>query len=85
MSNLYRWLWTKIGGRKWTHIMRDFAYQSPLLLLFLAFGFGLWVRPYVDWDDLWKASLALLIGHVLWGAKWIKGQGKKGYADQGGH
>lgn len=82
-SNPYRWgLWHWIGGRKWTWIMRDFAYLNPLLLIFIFFGLGMWLRPYVDWDDLWKFGAGLLIGHVLWGAKWKKGQGKQPFENE---
>jgi len=40
LAQLYRWLWTRIGGRPWTYIIRDNQRQYPLfwLLLFGAIG-----------------------------------------------
>jgi hypothetical protein len=37
MSKLYEWLWTRIGGRPWTYIIRDNQKKYPLLWLL---GFG---------------------------------------------
>ena len=74
---IYKKLWSVVGQRKWTWIMRDFAYQNPLLVAMLFFGLGMLLRPHVDWDDLWKFLAGLLIAHVLWGAHWIPGQGKR--------
>ena len=77
-SNPYKWgLWHWIGGRKWTYIMRDFAYQNPMLLIIGFFCLGMLLRPYMDWDDTWKFFAGLLLSHLFWGTKWRKGQGKK--------
>jgi hypothetical protein len=37
----YKWLWTRIGGRPWTYIMRDNQRQYPLLWLLLFGGLGI--------------------------------------------
>ncbi len=40
IQRLYKWLWTRIGGRPWTYIIRDNQRKYPLLwlLLFLVIG-----------------------------------------------
>ncbi len=72
--NPYKKLWSLIGGRKWTYIMRDFAYQNPMLVFLLGFGLGMLLWPYMDIHDLWKGFAALLLAHLFWGTKWQKGQ-----------
>ena len=79
-SNPYKWgLWHWIGGRKWTHIMRDFAYQNPMLLIIGFFTLGVVLRPYVDWDDIKGLLVGILLAHLFWGTKYKKGQGIGGY------
>lgn len=38
IEELYKMLWSRIGGRPWTEIMRDCQKRYPLLWL-LVFGF----------------------------------------------
>jgi len=76
--NPYKWLWSRIGGRKWTWIMRDFAYQNPFLLIMIAFALGIALHSLVEWNDVWKFFAGLLLAHLFWGTKWRKGQGKGG-------
>ena len=74
-KNPYKWgLWKWIGGRPWTFIMRDFAYQNPILVLFIGFALGMVLRPYMEIEDLWKFFTGLLIAHLFWGTKYRKGQ-----------
>lgn len=81
MKNLYKELWSRIGGRKWTHILRDFAYQNPMLVLFIGFGLGMGLNDYVDVSDIWKFFAGLLLAHLFWGTRWKKGQGIGGYPE----
>ena len=74
--NPYRWLWSKIGGRMWTYIMRDFAHQNPMLVLFIGVGLGIWLHSWLEWRDLRIGSTFLLLGHLFWGTKYRRGQGK---------
>ena len=55
--------------------MRDFAYQNPVLVLFIGFGLGMWLRPFMEWRDLWLFFVGFLLAHLFWGTKWRKGQG----------
>ncbi len=75
-KNPYKWgLWHWIGGRPWTYIMRDFAYQNPFLLAVLLFSLGMWLRPYLNWDMVLPFLVGVLIAHLFWGTRWVKRQG----------
>ncbi|MBA7706717.1 hypothetical protein ES703_115574 [subsurface metagenome] len=41
LSNLYKALWSKIGGRPWTHIIRDSQRRHPLLWMLLFGSLGI--------------------------------------------
>lgn len=78
MSNIYKWLWTRVGGRPWTYIWRDIYHQAEWLVQAIWFFGGVLVGIY------WGYELALIAwgvytfgyinGHVNWGTKWLKGQ-----------
>ena len=72
--NAYKKLWSLIGGRPWTYIMRDFAHQNPFLMLLIGFFFALVVKSYLRWDYLVVGSLCFLAAHLFWGTKYRKGQ-----------
>jgi len=38
---LYRALWSRIGGRPWTYIIRDSYHGKPLLWLAIVTGIGI--------------------------------------------
>lgn len=69
-SKLYKKLWTKLGGRPWTYIIRDEAKAEPLVMftLFLAAGIAIGKLAGPDW---WKWLIALfageVLGHLFWG------------------
>ena len=41
LSKLYKALWSRIGGRPWTHIIRDSQKRRPLLWLLLFGALGI--------------------------------------------
>ena len=74
-SNPYKWgLWHWIGGRPWTYILRDFSHQNPMLVLFIGIGVGIWLHEWLEWRDLIIGLTCILIAHLFWGTKWVKGQ-----------
>ena len=74
----YKWWWSKIGGRPWTFIMRDFYHKAELLIILMFFMIGYFARPHLSLQGFWVGIIILavgyLLGHVLWGKKWIPGQ-----------
>jgi len=53
MVNIYKWLWTRIGGRPWTYIMRDFYHAHPLIVFFCTLGIGT-ILGHLFWGTKWK-------------------------------
>lgn len=43
LESLYRALWSRIGGRPWTYIIRDDQKRHPLLWLLIAGGAGIFL------------------------------------------
>ncbi|HEY49589.1 MAG TPA: hypothetical protein G4O13_06045 [Dehalococcoidia bacterium] len=48
LERLYRALWSRAGGRPWTHIIRDSQRKYPLLWLLIAQGIGI-VLGHLFW------------------------------------
>ena len=72
--NLYKKLWSLIGSRPWTYIMRDFAYQNPFLVLLLGFFAGITLYSFLEWRDLIIGSTFFLLAHLFWGTKYRRNQ-----------
>jgi hypothetical protein len=77
-KNPYKWLYSRIGGRPWTYIIRDFyhKYEVPNLLIVLAIGAV--IGHYIGWT-LFLIALAILlcgviVGHLFWGTGYVPNQ-----------
>lgn len=61
----YKWLWSRIGGRPWTHIMRD----HPSLVVPVAVAMLVLACAWAGWH-WWKVLLSFFLGmvtgHVFW-------------------
>jgi len=84
--NIYKALWARIGGRKWTWIIRDVWHEAEWVMQTIWFGLGVlacWLGisfnlPLWTLAILWAVyTFGYLNGHLFWGKKWIKGQGKQ--------
>jgi len=80
MKNLYRWFWTRIGGRPWTYISRDIYHELEYLILVSIFIGGFWLgrSELVSWKWFLVILVAYTIGyihgHFFWGTKYIPNQ-----------
>jgi len=76
--NIYKWLWSKIGGRPWTYIIRDIWNEAEWLIQLIWFGIGVSCGVYFGWKLALIAwgiyTFGYISGHLFWGTKWIKGQ-----------
>jgi hypothetical protein len=52
ISRFYESLWSRLGGRPWTYIIRDSYHQRPLLWLALTTGIGVLLGP-LFWGTPW--------------------------------
>lgn len=78
--NIYKFLWSKIGGRPWTYITRDIYHQVEYLVLVTLFtgGYFLGDSGLVSWKWFLIIVAAYTIGfvhgHFFWGTKYIADQ-----------
>ena len=78
LGSLYRALWTRVGGRPWTYILRDAWHrlEGLWLLGLLALGavLGRWLWEQFFWL-LVAFALGYVAGHLFWGKEYVAGQG----------
>jgi len=79
---MYKWLWSKIGGRPWTFIYRDVWHNVEILMQaqwFWTAVFALWLMgvdiPIKGLGLGWAIYiLGYIMGHFFWGRKYIPNQ-----------
>ena len=76
--NLYKRLWSKIGGRPWTYIWRDLWTQAEIMMQFLWFFTGIGIFIWLGWFGVLVWGIGYIYGfingHFFWGTKHVKGQ-----------
>ncbi len=80
--NLYKKLWSLIGGRPWTYIYRDLWHRFEILMQaqwFWTAVLVLWLLdvniPIHELLIVWAIYLfGFIMGHFFWGTDWIPGQ-----------
>ena len=74
----YKFWWSRIGGRKWTFIMRDFYHNFEYLIIIGFFSLGYFLRPYFTVREfiigIVVGTICFLLGHLFWGKKYIENQ-----------
>ena len=74
----YKWWWSKIGGRPWTYILRDFYHKFEYLIIIAFFSIGYFVRPYLTIREFCLitgvGTFCFILGHLFWGTKWEPNQ-----------
>jgi len=69
LEKLYRRLWSAVGGRPWTEIIRDDQKKAPLCFLLVFLGLGILVGKLAGkywWQALLGFLLGILCGHFWW-------------------
>ena len=69
LENLYRALWTRVGGKPWTEIIQEDQKKSPLVFLLVFAGLGILVGKLAGkywWQILLGFLLGILCGHFWW-------------------
>ena len=76
--NLYKMLWSKIGGRPWTYIWRDLWHHAEYLMQAIWLFTGVAIGVFFGWGWAGIAwgiyTLGYINGHFFWGKKWVSGQ-----------
>lgn len=80
--DFYKTLWTKIGGRPWTFILRDIwhRYEWFWIVVLVAAGSAstqLWGIEKV-FISLGVFTIGYIAGHLFWGKEYVPDQGKAG-------
>jgi len=82
MSKVYKWLWSHIGGRPWTYIIRDGWHEYEFFWIVGLVSLGVWMGHNYDWKSVligWLIfSVGYVGGHLFWGTPWKKGEGGDG-------
>ena len=77
INSLYKALWSRIGGRPWTYILRDTWHQFEGLWIvsLVAIGalLGHWFWDLIFWFLL-VFALGYIAGHLFWGTSYVPGQ-----------
>ncbi len=75
--NIYKALWSVIGSRPWSYILRDIwhKYEGLCIIALVAIGalLGHWLWPLVFWLLL-VFALGYIAGHLFWGKEYIPNQ-----------
>lgn len=69
LEKLYGWVWSRVGGRPWTYIIRDEQKKAPLAFLLLFLGLGLLLAKVAGknwWQLLLGFLVGILVGHLWW-------------------
>ena len=74
---IYRALWSRIGGRPWTYIIRDtwHKFEGLWIIGLVAIGalLGHWLWEMVLWFLL-VFALGYIAGHLFWGTRYVSNQ-----------
>ena len=78
MVDLYKWLWSRVGGRPWTYILRDAWDNAEFFWIVGLVSLGIWLGHIYSWHTVligWLIfSAGYVFGHLFWETKHIPGQ-----------
>ncbi len=76
--NLYKWLWSRIGGRPWTYILRDTWHKYEWFWIVSLVWIGFLAGHYIGFAEFLKLlggfTLGYVVGHLFWGSPYIPNQ-----------
>ena len=74
----YKWWWSKIGGRPWTYILRDWWDDYEFFWIVGLVSLGIWLGHAFTWQPVLKGwlifSVGYTAGHLFWGKEYIPNQ-----------
>ena len=78
LGNLYKELWSRVGGRPWTYVLRDWWHDYEGLWIIGLVAIGATCSYYVGMRAVLIAlaifAVGFCFGHIFWGTRWKPGQ-----------
>lgn len=75
--NIYKAIWSVIGGRPWSYILRDIWHKYEGLCILFMIGVGAVLGHWL-WQSIWwlllTFTLGYIAGHLFWGKDYIPDQ-----------
>ena len=76
--NIYKELWSRIGGRPWTYITRDLWHKAEFVWIIGLVAAGVALGHHFDWIRVLEImgifTLGFIFGHFFWGKEYIPDQ-----------
>ncbi|GAG58977.1 unnamed protein product [marine sediment metagenome] len=76
--NIYKWLWSKIGGRPWTFIIQDTWHKLEGIWIICLVACGAVACHYLGLKyvliGLGIFVIGYIFGHLFWGKEYIPDQ-----------
>ena len=76
--NLYKKLWSLIGGRPFTYWLRDVWHKAEIVWILILVALGVALGHNYDWIEALKImgifTIGYIAGHLFWGKDWQEGQ-----------
>ena len=72
----YRWIWSRLGGRPWTYIIRDGYHRYPVVAMFIV-AWAVFLLDHfhlLQWEFFLWSNIGVLVGHLFWGTQWMPNQ-----------
>ncbi len=87
LKRLYRALWSSIGGRPWTFILRDTWHRLEGIWILGLIAVGAICSHYFGLIGVLKGlaifTIGYIAGHLFWGKRYIPNRGKTVKNNQG--
>ena len=77
-ANPYKFLWSRVGGRPWTFIIRDLWHKAEFVWIIGLIAVGVWMGHNLDWMRVLEImgifTVGFIFGHFFWGRAYIPDQ-----------
>ena len=75
---IYRWIWSRVGGRPFTYILRDIYHKFEFIWIVGLIAVGVALGHHFDWIEVLRImgifTIGYIGGHLFWGKEYQKGQ-----------
>ena len=76
--NIYKFIWSRIGGRPWTYILRDSWHEWEVFWIIGLLAIGATLGKFFGWFTILSVLgiflAGYIAGHLFWGTRYIHDQ-----------